>query len=280
MPGIYGDSQPRGLRVGSDANNAAEFYSLNYASVGMRLRKDGVESLAAYAVPSGVYSMHDYEISVTTTSVCFKVDGAVAGTFTSNIPTGALKLYVSTFDGGFGNVPVSLDSLSLSLTNSEVQGPPAIISFAPASGPVGTSVTITGTNIIGVAAVQFGGVDAPFTNNSPSLITAVVPPNAISGLITVLSTNGTASSSDSFEVEALDFTYATNNGAITITGYTGAGGAVTIPDAITGLPVTSILGFAYGQQPQWVNVTNITIPESVTSLGDFAFYYSPSSLLK
>ena len=41
-------------------------------------------------------------------------------------------------------------------------------------------------------------------------------------------------------VEAGDFTYATNNGAITITGYTGPGGDVTIPDSVFGLPVTSI----------------------------------------
>ena len=36
------------------------------------------------------------------------------------------------------------------------------------------------------------------------------------------------------------FTYTTNNGTITITGYTGSGGAVTIPGTINGLPVTSI----------------------------------------
>ena len=36
------------------------------------------------------------------------------------------------------------------------------------------------------------------------------------------------------------FNYTTDNGAITITGYTGPGGAVTIPDTINGLPVTSI----------------------------------------
>jgi hypothetical protein len=36
------------------------------------------------------------------------------------------------------------------------------------------------------------------------------------------------------------FNCTTNNGAITITKYTGPGGAVTIPDTINGLPVTSI----------------------------------------
>ena len=36
------------------------------------------------------------------------------------------------------------------------------------------------------------------------------------------------------------FTFTTTNGTITITGYNGRGGAVTIPDTINGLPVTSI----------------------------------------
>ena len=36
------------------------------------------------------------------------------------------------------------------------------------------------------------------------------------------------------------YNYMTDNGTITITGYTCFGGAVTIPDTIDGLPVTSI----------------------------------------
>ena len=36
------------------------------------------------------------------------------------------------------------------------------------------------------------------------------------------------------------FTFITNNGALTVTGYTGPGGAVDIPSTINGLPVTSV----------------------------------------
>ena len=52
--------------------------------------------------------------------------------------------------------------------------------------------------------------------------------------------------------------YTTTNGAITITGSTGSGGAVTIPDTINGLPVTSIgdLAFAFS------SLTNVVIPLS------------------
>ena len=63
-------------------------------------------------------------------------------------------------------------------------------------------------------------------------------------------------------------TYTTNDGAITITGYTGPGGDVTIPGAVTGLPVTRIGSQAfYGCH----NVAGVTIPNSVTNIGDEAF---------
>jgi hypothetical protein len=66
------------------------------------------------------------------------------------------------------------------------------------------------------------------------------------------------------------FTYTTNNGVITITGYTGPGGDVTIPDMINGLPVTSI-GVRAFLGP--FVLTNVTIPNGVTSIGDSAFSY-------
>jgi hypothetical protein len=70
------------------------------------------------------------------------------------------------------------------------------------------------------------------------------------------------------------FTYTTNDGAITITGYTGSGGAVTIPPTINGLSVTSIGHYAFaGTKFFGSDLTSITIPASVTSIGDWAFGY-------
>jgi hypothetical protein len=58
-------------------------------------------------------------------------------------------------------------------------------------------------------------------------------------------------------IQAQDYTYTTNNGTITVTGYTGPGGAVTIPSEINGLPVTSI-----GHGPfLFSRLTSVMIPQ-------------------
>jgi hypothetical protein len=65
------------------------------------------------------------------------------------------------------------------------------------------------------------------------------------------------------------FTCETNNGAITITGYTGTGETLTIPDAVNGWPVVSIGSGAF----QYSSMAGVTIPNSVTNIGYGAFAY-------
>jgi len=64
------------------------------------------------------------------------------------------------------------------------------------------------------------------------------------------------------------YNYTTNNGAITITGYTGSGGVLAITNVINGLPVTSIGAYAFEGN---ASLTNITIPGSVIDIGYSAF---------
>lgn len=71
--------------------------------------------------------------------------------------------------------------------------------------------------------------------------------------------------------QAQDFTYATNNGTIIITGYSGPGGPVIIPDTINGLPVTAIGDAVFKQK---FNVTSVTFRGSITSIGSWAFAYT------
>jgi hypothetical protein len=70
-------------------------------------------------------------------------------------------------------------------------------------------------------------------------------------------------------VQALDYTYTTNDCcAITITGYTGTVGVVSIPDTIYNLPVTSIGAHAFLLSSI---LRSVTIGTNVTSIGLGAF---------
>ena len=64
------------------------------------------------------------------------------------------------------------------------------------------------------------------------------------------------------------FTYVTNNGAITITGYGCTGYEVIIPETINGLPVTAIGDVAFSDCG---NLLAVTIGNNVTSIGAGSF---------
>ncbi len=71
-------------------------------------------------------------------------------------------------------------------------------------------------------------------------------------------------------VAQAQLTFTTNNGAITITGYTGNPTVLNIPSTTNGLPVTSI-----GQNAfiSCNSLTSVTIGTNVTSIGSSAFWY-------
>lgn len=71
-----------------------------------------------------------------------------------------------------------------------------------------------------------------------------------------------------------DFTYSSDGSVITITDYTGYDASVVIPSLIAGLPVTRIGTAAFSD---CYSTTSITIPTSVTNIGDYAFQITPLS---
>ncbi|MFD2719003.1 FG-GAP-like repeat-containing protein [Hymenobacter monticola] len=78
---------------------------------------------------------------------------------------------------------------------------PTVVAFSPGSGAVGTSVIITGTNLIGTRAVAFNGVAATgFAVNSRTELVATVPAGATTGPVSVTTPAGTAASATSFTV--------------------------------------------------------------------------------
>jgi protocatechuate 3,4-dioxygenase beta subunit len=85
---------------------------------------------------------------------------------------------------------------------------PVITSFDPITGPVGTSVTITGTDLTGATAVAFNAVSATITSNTATAIVTAVPATATTGPITVTTAGGTATSATDFTVTVAPVTHA------------------------------------------------------------------------
>ena len=108
----------------------------------------------------------------------------------ATVPAGALT----------GNVTVTTGTTTLTAPK-QFKVTPTFATFTPPSGPVGTSVTITGTGLRKATKVTFNKVSASFTVNSDSKITATVPTGATTATIAVTTKGGNATSSKSFTVD-------------------------------------------------------------------------------
>jgi large repetitive protein len=135
------------------------------------------------------------------TSVAFNGTDAVSPVVTNtgtqitvDVPSGATSGPITvTSPGGTGT----------SASNFTVAVPPSITGFTPPSGPVGTSVTISGTNLSSPTSVTFNGTHATsFVVDSAVQIRATVPAAATSGPIAVTTAGGVATSGSDFTVTA------------------------------------------------------------------------------
>src|SRR3989475_2601198 len=118
--------------------------------------------------------------------VQFKLDGANLGAEVTSAPY-TLSWNTATASNGLHTLTaVARDAAGNTATavavSVTVVPAPTITSFTPTSGPVGTSVTLSGTNFTGATAVTFNGVSAaPFTVTSATAIQDTVPAGATTG---------------------------------------------------------------------------------------------------
>jgi hypothetical protein len=127
-----------------------------------------------------------------------------------------------------GNVVVTVGGVASSgVPFSVTASAPSITNLNPTSGPVGTPITITGTNFgvsQGTSAVTFNGVTATPTNWSATSIAVPVPAGATTGSV-VVKVGGITSNGVNFSVTST---------APSISNLNPTSGAVATPVTITG----------------------------------------------
>jgi cytochrome c peroxidase len=183
-----------------------------------------------------------------------------SGTITTTVPVGATT----------GPITVTTGSGPLK-TTTRFTVTPAITSFAPASSPVGTVVTINGTTFTGATAVSFNGTAATFTVSNSGTVTTTVPSGATTGPITVTTLDGTATSAASFTVPSALFSLtatpssqtlsagATRSYIVTIS--RAAGFADNLTFSVAGLPTATTASFS--PNPTSGNSAFMTVTTSV-----------------
>lgn len=140
------------------------------------------------------------------------LQGTTTGTSVALVATTSASLHTLTDNTGYNAAPTLTDvppALVTAGANKAFRGvalapvapAPAIASFAPASGPVGATVTVTGSNLATASAVTLNGVAVPgFTVVNATTLTFTVPTGATSGAVAVTTAGGTATSATAFAV--------------------------------------------------------------------------------
>jgi hypothetical protein len=229
-----------------------------------------------YSLVAGTWTLNG-TIGGSTTATLRGLTGSVSGTTVSLGASGGGGLYFVSDNAGY-NVAPSTAALpapvATAATNTAFRGvafspvalatpAPTVTSFTPASGAVGATVTITGTNFTGATAVTLNGVAITgFTVVNATTITFVVPTGATSGNIAVTTPGGTATSATGFTVTAAP--------APTITSFTPASGPTGTSVTITGTNFTGATAVTVGGIAATYTVVNattitLTVPATATT---------------
>jgi len=175
-------------------------------------------------------------IAGTASSAVRGLNGSTSGTTVALAATSSNGLFFLSDNTGYNTAP-TLTALPAAIatagTNTAFRGmafapvapAPAIASFTPGSGPVSTTVTVTGTNFTNATSLTMNGIAVPnFTVADAATITFAVPTGATSGLIAVTTRGGTATSASAFTVTVpvpaptiASFTPTTGGPATTVT---------------------------------------------------------------
>ncbi len=210
---------------------------------------DGTATITGYTGPGGDVS----------------IPGAINGLLVTSIGYEA-------FYNGYANLPYILNSITIPDSVISIGDYAFAWNYSLTTATLGNGLRTIGTGAFadcGLTGVYFLG-DAPSLVSGPSVFAYdnntvyYVPGTSGWG-----ATFGGRPTAPWFPPQSGYFCMTADGGTITITGYTGPGGDVTIPDTIYGLPVTSIGNGAFSN---CTSLASLTIGNSVISIGDSAFW--------
>ncbi|MBY0435396.1 MAG: FG-GAP-like repeat-containing protein [Cyclobacteriaceae bacterium] len=201
---------PGGIAAGDiDGDGRPEIVAGNFLSGSLSIYQNLVglinpPTIASFAPLSGAIGT-----SVTITGTNFstpfsntvKINGITATITSSTATSLTVTIPAGATTGPFA-VTIGCNTVA-SASSFIVPVPPTITNFIPTSGPIGTTVTITGTNFDSTPAnntVSFNGTTAVVTASTPTTITTTVPTGATTGTITVTVASNTATSTTNFTV--------------------------------------------------------------------------------
>ncbi len=158
--------------------------------------------------------------------------------------------------------PIRVDAPAGSATtSSNFAVLPNIYSFSPIAGPIGTSVIITGVNLNeGLSSIKFSNVVAVFQPPAFGSVTSTVPALAVTGPISVTTSNGTITTGTNlFYLPAKISSFTPTNGA--------GGTVVTVSGQnFLGISAVTFNGQAANFSPPTNNTILIaTAPNGVTT---------------
>jgi len=131
---------------------------------------------------------------------------------------------------------VEIHSIFAAGITGKCERPPTMDGFSPASGVVGTVVTLTGTNFTKANVVKFNNTNATFSVTSDTVISATVPSGATTGVISVAAPTGKSISTGNFTVFQVP----------TITGFSPSSGTIGQSVVITGTNFAGTSAVSFG----------------------------------
>jgi uncharacterized repeat protein (TIGR01451 family) len=150
---------------------------------------------------------------------------------------------------GAGNGPITVYTsagTNVSANSFLASALPTISSFSPSTATNGATVEIFGGNFFSPATLKFGSVTDSFSIVSTTEIIATVPAGAVTGPITVATTNGSATTTSNFVTSA---------GPI-ITGFSPPLGAVNSSVTIYGFSLSSVIEVTFNGVREYIDGTS------------------------